>query len=98
MQHLTYRVVNTSTLALNKHQVRITIRKAFDMWSEVSPLTFKEVFAGEADIMMKFAAGFHGDAYPFDGKGDKIAHGFYPLDNTGNSSLYSKVLVGGSIS
>jgi hypothetical protein len=63
------------------------------MWSAVSPLTFEEIFAGEADIMIKFAAGFHDDAYSFDGRGVKIAHAFYPLDNMGKSSLHSDLVM-----
>mgnify|MGYP002804061126 FL=1 len=59
------------------------MRKAFDMWSDVSPLTFKEIFVGEADIMISFVARAHGDGHPFYGRGVTIAHAFYPWNNVG---------------
>ena len=33
--------------------------------------------------MIQFQMGRHDDGYPFDGRGGTLAHGFYPLDNTG---------------
>jgi hypothetical protein len=72
-------------LELTKQQVKTTVRKAFDMWTKVSPLTFREIYVGEADIMVSFEARSHGDGYPFDGKGNRIAHAFYPHDNVGKS-------------
>jgi hypothetical protein len=49
---------------------RNAIQTAFNTWAEVSPLTFREVGPGQqADINIKFAAGYHDDPWPFDGKG-----------------------------
>ncbi|XP_028398596.1 72 kDa type IV collagenase-like [Dendronephthya gigantea] len=76
---LTYKVLNTSTTELRKSEVRNALDRAFKMWSEVSPLRFTEVFGNEkADLMVSFERGNHDDGYPFDGRGDKIAHAFYP--------------------
>jgi len=45
---------------------------AFQMWSEVSSLTFRELAddSESADIDIKFAAGYHNDGSPFDGQGN----------------------------
>ena len=42
------------------------------MWSDVTHLTFREVMLGDADIMLKFAHGYHSDGYPFDGPGKEF--------------------------
>ena len=73
-------------MELKAYQVETTVRKAFDMWTQVSPLNFKQVYSGQADIMISFEARNHDDGHPFDGKGNKIAHAFYPHDNVGKSS------------
>lgn len=59
------------------------IKAGFQKWSYVADLTFTEVKEGEADIMIKFTAGDHGDRYKFDGPGKALAHAFYPNQNTG---------------
>lgn len=82
---MTYIILNTSKEELKKSEVRGAIRKAFDMWTKVSPLKFTEVLNGEADIRISFEAGRHDDGYPFDGRGNKIAHAFYPHDNIGKT-------------
>ena len=50
-------------------EIQHAIRSAFDVWSDVTHLTFREVMLGDADIMIKFAHGYHSDGYPFDGPG-----------------------------
>ena len=55
------------------------------MWAQVVPLTFTETNDDNADILIKFISGYHGDGYPFDGEGGTLAHAFYPHDNKGIS-------------
>ena len=44
------------------------------------PLDFHQVHNDvEADILISFVSGNHGDYWPFDGRGGHIAHGFYPF-------------------
>nr|XP_003472575.3 interstitial collagenase [Cavia porcellus] len=77
MKNLTYRIVNYTPL-LPKSVVEKAFRKAFQIWSEVSALTFTRISQGEADIMITFIRGEHGDNNPFDGPGNKLAHAFGP--------------------
>lgn len=85
LQHLTYRIVNY-TPDIPKKDVDNTIKKALDQWSNVSQIKFERVIDPnkEADIMIKFVTGYHGDSRPADGPGKELAHAFFPLDNTGN--------------
>ncbi|XP_028746815.1 stromelysin-2 [Peromyscus leucopus] len=75
--HLTYRIVDY-TPDLPKESVDSAIEKALKVWEEVTPLTFSRLSEGEADIMISFAVGEHGDFYPFDGPGQSLAHAYPP--------------------
>jgi len=44
----------------------------------VVPLNIREVSSGKADILVRFAKGDHGDAWPFDGRGGVLAHATMP--------------------
>ena len=67
------------------------VRDALALWSAASRVSFTEVFtATEADIVVLWASGSHGDPYPFDGPangqsqtGVVLAHAFYPPPNGG---------------
>lgn len=50
----------------------------FQLWSDATPLTFKEKQDGQADIDIKFVGTYHGDRDPFDGVGNTLAHAFLP--------------------
>ncbi|KAL2806991.1 stromelysin-2 preproprotein [Daubentonia madagascariensis] len=75
--HLTYRIVNYTT-DLPRDAVDSAIKKALKVWEEVTPLTFSRMHEGEADIMISFAVGEHGDFFSFDGPGEILAHAYPP--------------------
>jgi hypothetical protein len=55
------------------------VRAAFSLWSNETALTFTEVtVSSQADIVIGWAPGDHGDGDPFDGPGDVLAHASYP--------------------
>jgi hypothetical protein len=88
-QDLTYRIVNdpysgpTNRHVMTPELISKTIKAALQKWSFAADLTFTELKEGEADIMIKFTSGDHGDKYKFDGRGKALAHAFYPNQNTG---------------
>lgn len=69
-RHLTYRVVNWPPY-LPQHEVRLAVRAAFELWSNVSSLVFWEVRNSPADIRLTFFHGDHNDGLnnAFDGPG-----------------------------
>ncbi|NXX14825.1 MMP9 protein, partial [Podargus strigoides] len=74
---LTYRVMNYSP-DLDRAVIDDAFKRAFQLWSNVTPLTFTQIYSGEADIMIMFGSQEHGDGYPFDGKDGLLAHAFPP--------------------
>ena len=54
---------------LDLHEIRRVLHEAFLVWSRVALVNFVEIMQGHADIMIQFARGYHGDGYPFDGRG-----------------------------
>ncbi|XP_051145840.1 metalloendoproteinase 5-MMP-like [Andrographis paniculata] len=59
-------------------RVRGVFQRAFERWSEVTPLTFVEAGGGRTDIRIGFFSGEHGDGEPFDGVLGTLAHAFSP--------------------
>ncbi|KAK4402849.1 Metalloendoproteinase 2-MMP [Sesamum angolense] len=59
--------------------VKGVFARAFERWSEVTPLTFTETssFYG-VDLRIGFFSGDHGDGEPFDGVLGTLAHAFSP--------------------
>ncbi|XP_034048738.1 stromelysin-3-like [Thalassophryne amazonica] len=74
---LTYKIMRFPW-QMNEVKVRHILQEALSVWSEVTPLRFKEVTAGKADIIIDFNRYWHGDALPFDGPGGILAHAFFP--------------------
>ncbi len=76
--NLTYYFIN-GTGKINGNIERDLIRSAFALWADETPLTFNEVTdPAQADILVGWAEGEHGDGDSFDGPGDVLAHASYP--------------------
>lgn len=59
--------------------VKGVFARAFERWSEVTPLTFVEAASyNQADLRIGFYRGDHGDGEPFDGVLGTLAHAFSP--------------------
>ena len=74
-RHLTYQIVNWPR-HLSLGSVRLAVRAAFQLWSNVSGLVFQESPEGPADIRLAFYEGDHNDgaSNAFDGPGEGQAH------------------------
>ncbi|KAG8002865.1 Matrix metalloproteinase-23 [Nibea albiflora] len=82
---LTYKLLSFPTNLINASDTRRGIARAFGMWSDVSPFTFREVPADqEADIKIGFYPINHTDClqsylhHCFDGITGELAHAFFP--------------------
>lgn len=72
---LTYNVYNATADATNEVAA---IDAAFGVWAAVSPLRFTRSGGASADMQLGWETGDHEDGSPFDGRGDVLAHGFFP--------------------
>ncbi|XP_031730248.1 matrix metalloproteinase-14 [Anarrhichthys ocellatus] len=98
--HITYSIMNQQIpSSLGEERTYDAIRKAFDTWRRVTPLTFEELPAEHnisinssqaelADILLLFASGFHGDMSLFDGEGGSLAHAYYPGPGIGGDTHF----------
>ncbi|XP_024430376.2 macrophage metalloelastase [Desmodus rotundus] len=86
---ITYRI-NNYTPDMKREDVDYIIQKAFQVWSNVTPLKFRRVNAGEADIMIRFVYGAHGDFSPFDGRGGVAAHAYGPGPGIGGDAHFDE--------
>lgn len=59
---------------------RAEIDRAFAKWSKIARVRFHSAASSDAvrTVVVFFAAGAHGDPYPFDGPSRVLAHTFYP--------------------
>ncbi|NWI41918.1 MMP7 protein, partial [Picathartes gymnocephalus] len=85
--HLTYKIVRY-TSDLPRKKVDDAIKRALMVWSDVTPLQFRRVHFGTADIEIKFARYEHGDGFPFDGRGGTLAHAFAPGEGYGGDAHF----------
>ncbi|KAH3887079.1 matrilysin-like [Dreissena polymorpha] len=77
---ITYKLVGFSR-QLPQDSQRRAISNALRKWSDVTPLTFSETTAADADILINWVWGDHRDGSPFDGRGGTLAHAFFPGDS-----------------
>ncbi|KAG9333746.1 hypothetical protein JZ751_010297, partial [Albula glossodonta] len=70
-KHITYSIKNV-TPKVGVSETHDAIRRAFDVWQNVTPLRFEAVPYSalengrrDVDITIIFASGFHGDSSPF---------------------------------
>ncbi|NXX41982.1 MMP10 protein, partial [Tricholaema leucomelas] len=88
-EDVTYRILNYTPDMLQA-DVEEAIARAFQLWSSVTPLRFTRVYSGQADIMISFSSGFHGDFYSFDGPGGTLAHAYPPGSGIGGDAHFDE--------
>ncbi|XP_059913227.1 collagenase 3-like isoform X2 [Gadus macrocephalus] len=86
---LTYRILNY-TPDMSRAEVDDSVEKALNVWARVTPLTFRRIERGTADIMISFARRSHGDDYPFDGPQGTLAHAFAPSTGIGGDAHFDE--------
>ncbi|XP_067842804.1 uncharacterized protein [Heptranchias perlo] len=84
--HLTYRI-RDYTKDLPNSVVDDSFKKAFKVWSDVTPLTFTQT-SSAADIEIIFATGEHNDGHSFDGPSGTLAHAFPPGTGLGGDAHF----------
>ncbi|XDV54569.1 hypothetical protein PO909_022825 [Leuciscus waleckii] len=84
---LTYMIVNY-TPDMSEAEVDDSIKRALQVWADVTPLRFTHIYRGTADIMISFGTKYHGDAFPFDGPQGVLAHAFAPSSGLGGDAHF----------
>ncbi|XP_022096256.1 72 kDa type IV collagenase-like [Acanthaster planci] len=77
--HITYDIVMYSD-DLPPSVIDDSIKRAFEVWSNATALSFERRRGGQVDITLSFYPTMeeHGDNMPFDGPGRILAHAFWP--------------------
>jgi Matrixin/Putative peptidoglycan binding domain len=86
--NLTYRF-NSFTADLTQANIENAIIQAFNLWSQVTPLTFIPINAGTPDILIHFVTGAP-DA-PFDGAGNVLARATWNYNPANNIISDSRI-------
>ncbi|XP_072376121.1 matrix metalloproteinase-24-like, partial [Diabrotica undecimpunctata] len=76
-RNISYHLANWSPV-LGEATVQKHIQKALDTWGDYGRLNFFRNPSPNADIIVQFAQGYHGDSFPFDGRSGILAHAFFP--------------------
>uniref|UniRef100_A0A673L516 interstitial collagenase n=1 Tax=Sinocyclocheilus rhinocerous TaxID=307959 RepID=A0A673L516_9TELE len=84
---LTYRIENY-TPDMSVAEVDDSIKRALQVWADVTPLRFTRIYRGTADIMISFGVRDHRDGYPFDGPDGFLAHAFPPYEGLGGDAHF----------
>ncbi|XP_053372476.1 collagenase 3-like [Clarias gariepinus] len=69
-------------------EVDKSIEKALEVWARVTPLRFTRFYSGQADIMISFVTGYHGDKAPFEGPHGVLAHAYFPSPGIGGDAHF----------
>nr|XP_014271580.1 matrix metalloproteinase-14-like [Halyomorpha halys] len=77
IKDITYKISKYPS-RLSRSRTDSELKKAFRVWSDVTPLTFKQRSSGPVTIEIRFERGWHGDGGVFDGPGGVLAHASFP--------------------
>jgi hypothetical protein len=88
--------ITNYTKDLHPDEVKSQLSQALNLWARDTKLHFTYVQPSsnvispedEADIVVSFHKGYHGDGYPFDGEGAILAHAFFPGTGRGGDAHF----------
>lgn len=84
-QFVTYFFDNITNDITHSESAKESIRTAFKTWQNITRLYFIEgCNINDADIVIRFASGNHGEGESFDGVNGVLAHAFFPPPNAGS--------------
>uniref|UniRef100_A0A8C4R3I3 Peptidase metallopeptidase domain-containing protein n=1 Tax=Eptatretus burgeri TaxID=7764 RepID=A0A8C4R3I3_EPTBU len=72
-----------SSIYINYEMVEAAIAKAFKVWADATAFKFTKVEDDEADIIIYFVKGAHGDNSPFFPNSNTMAHAYPPGEDIG---------------
>ncbi|XP_053205188.1 matrix metalloproteinase-2-like [Panonychus citri] len=85
---LTWRFNGSRPDTLDEGSLYQEITRALDLWSAHSKLDFHRSRAIDADIIISFFSRDHGDNMSFDGRGNVLAHAFFPGPGLGGDAHF----------